>query len=593
MPPVNDPPTDGDPLARLTLAPRGVSSLRPDRRTPLPAAIDADRWREAPLVRAANRRLLAAAGPRDRILPAALARIDAERFPTAPAPDEAFRMLIAPDGDDQAPVQIVAGGARGIFYAVETLIALVSPADPRDGAAQRTLPAGEIESFPAFRRRGIVEGFYGPPWSWSDRARTLADMARLGLNTFFHAPKDDPCHRAAWRERPEEVYSDHVRVAAETAADNGVDWFYALHPGGSIRCSSDDDFRALVGRVEWARTLGVRHVALLLDDVAEDMAAEDRRRFASLPQAQAHLVNRLHERLGDLGIEPPLVVCPTRYHGFLDDHADGEFKRGFGARVHPEVAFFWTGNWVFAQRITAADAQAARDIYGHEIIVWDNYPVNDALRGRRLFLGPYRGREAGAAAHLLGVALNPMQQARASLPAIATAARFLWNPEKYDPDAALAAEIQAQGLGALQPLFERCQSSFLSEGEHPALLRLSDAWRAAQGKARGRAECAIFAALLDGMLAADLAAAEGADSPAACFARECEPFLKKLRLLGELAHATYHAASATDPATRARLDAVRARLEAARAAIPEEIDDGAILAWLTEYAAGGMVCWRK
>ena len=44
---------------------------------------------------------------------------------------------------------------------------------------------------------GVIEGFYGPPWSDAER-RTLLDwMARFGLGTWLYAPKDDPWHRAA------------------------------------------------------------------------------------------------------------------------------------------------------------------------------------------------------------------------------------------------------------------------------------------------------------------------------------------------------------------------------------------------------------
>jgi hypothetical protein len=65
------------------------------------------------------------------------------------------------------------------------------------------------------------------------------------------------------------------------------------------------------------------------------------------------------------------------------------------------------------------------------LLLWDNYPVNDAVMERELHLGPYRGREAALTDVVDGVLCNPMLQARASLVALATAADFLRDPTGY------------------------------------------------------------------------------------------------------------------------------------------------------------------
>ena len=45
---------------------------------------------------------------------------------------------------------------------------------------------------PAF---GIIEGFYGPPWSWAARSEVLAFGHQRGLDLYLYGPKDDPLHR--------------------------------------------------------------------------------------------------------------------------------------------------------------------------------------------------------------------------------------------------------------------------------------------------------------------------------------------------------------------------------------------------------------
>ena len=42
---------------------------------------------------------------------------------------------------------------------------------------------------------GVIEGFYGEPWSLAERFELFDWMAAWGLNTYLYAPKDDLKHR--------------------------------------------------------------------------------------------------------------------------------------------------------------------------------------------------------------------------------------------------------------------------------------------------------------------------------------------------------------------------------------------------------------
>ena len=47
---------------------------------------------------------------------------------------------------------------------------------------------------------GIIEGFYGRPWSWDERAMVMRACHGWGMDTYVYAPKDDPKHRERWRD---------------------------------------------------------------------------------------------------------------------------------------------------------------------------------------------------------------------------------------------------------------------------------------------------------------------------------------------------------------------------------------------------------
>ena len=55
-----------------------------------------------------------------------------------------------------------------------------------------TLPQVEIIDYPHVKYRGVVEGFYGTPWSHSDRLDLLSFYGKHKMNTYIYVTKDYP-----------------------------------------------------------------------------------------------------------------------------------------------------------------------------------------------------------------------------------------------------------------------------------------------------------------------------------------------------------------------------------------------------------------
>ena len=91
-----------------------------------------------------------------------------------------------------------------------------------------------------FAHRGIVEGFYGTPWSHDDRMWWVDRLGDWGMNRYVHAPKDDPYHRDRWREPYPAQAQREFRELIERGRQRGVDVGFAFSPGLSIeyRCQS-------------------------------------------------------------------------------------------------------------------------------------------------------------------------------------------------------------------------------------------------------------------------------------------------------------------------------------------------------------------
>ena len=309
---------------------------------------------------------------------------------------------------------------------------------------------GEPGPPPQFQQTGVIEGFYGPPWSHQDRLDVIAFMGSVGLTHYYYAPKDDPYHRSRWRNPYPTGAWEQLRELVRAAQDTGVTFVFAISPGGSITYSDSADYAALEAKLLQVRTLGVSDFALFLDDVPQTLSApSDRQRFGGLAAAHAALINRLAQDLDTLGAT--LVVTPTVYTTAWGSRA---YLEELGDAVAADVPFFWTGVDVASRGVTVDDAREWAGLIGRAPFLWDNYPVNDFARWR-LFLGPVQGRDSDLPSVTYGIVANPMNEAHASMISLATLAEYVRTPAAYDPSEALARAVDAlygeRGSRLLEP----------------------------------------------------------------------------------------------------------------------------------------------
>nr|WP_184891587.1 beta-N-acetylglucosaminidase domain-containing protein [Amycolatopsis umgeniensis] len=362
---------------------------------------------------------------------------------------------------DRGVIALSGVDTSGTFYAAQSLRQLFATGKSR---------AFSMRDWPVAPLRGVIEGFYGAPWSHADRLAQLDFYGRTKQNMYVYSPKDDPFLRARWRDQypPEQLALLSQLVARATA--NHVEFTYALSPGLSVCYSSDADKAALVTKFQSLWDIGVRSFAIPLDDISYTRwnCDADAAKFgvggAAAGAAQSFLLNRVQQDFiaTHPGVER-LQTVPTEYY----DLADSPYKTALRTQLDKAVIVEWTGVGVIAGQITEKQAQQAKEVFGHDILIWDNYPVNDYIT-ERLLLGPYIGREPGVAKVLSGITANPMVQAEASKIAEFTSGDFLWNPVGYDPDKswlAAIADLAGPSAPALKVFAENNYSSLLARLE--------------------------------------------------------------------------------------------------------------------------------
>uniref|UniRef100_A0A8D3B2P6 protein O-GlcNAcase n=1 Tax=Scophthalmus maximus TaxID=52904 RepID=A0A8D3B2P6_SCOMX len=242
-------------------------------------------------------------------------------------------------------------------------------------------------------------------WSMSRKRERESVMQHWGLNTYLYGPKDDLKHRLLWRE----VYSPEEEVQLRTliveAQSRGLRFVYALSPGQDIVFSSSCDLTLLKRKLRQVSDLGCQAFAILFDDIDHSMCQADSEAFSSFAHAQVNVTNEIYRFLG----EPPVFLfCPTEYCGALcsPSVSKSPYLQTVGEDLLNNITVIWTGSKVISRKLSADCLAEVESVLQRPPLIWDNLHAND-YDSRRLFLGPFKGREPQLKSHLRGLLLNP------------------------------------------------------------------------------------------------------------------------------------------------------------------------------------------
>ncbi|MFC4025087.1 beta-N-acetylglucosaminidase domain-containing protein [Oceanobacillus longus] len=393
-------------------------------------------------------------------------------------PNEGYILASGHANGGKKKIIIAGSDWEGAYYGVKTLKQIINS---HTGRAK--VPEIVIKDYPEMPIRGVIEGFYGIPWSQEERIDQIKFYADNKMNTYVYAPKDDPYHRDEWREPYPIEKLNQLGELVQTAEDNHVNFVFTISPGLDICYADNSDFDLLLDKADELWDLGVRDFAILLDDIFLEMNCEiDEDMFGDEPSpsasAQAYLLNKFQEEFIETheGANR-LITVPTEYY----QEGTSVYREQFAELVDPSVLVYWTGIGITTDTITNEDAERISNIFQHDLLIWDNHPVND-FSSHRLFLGPLTGRDADLTEHgVNGLTANPMEHAEASKIPLFTIADYTWNPDDYDAQKSWEASIDnfaGPFVEEVTTFAENALSSHLSQDESPTLTLLIELfWR--------------------------------------------------------------------------------------------------------------------
>jgi protein O-GlcNAcase/histone acetyltransferase len=283
---------------------------------------------------------------------------------------------------------------------------------------------------------GVIEGFYGQPWSQAERFELFDWMQAWGLNTYLYAPKDDLKHRALWRELYAASETDNLASLIKAGRRRDVDFIYALSPGLDIRYGNKAEVTIIQRRFEQLLTLGCEDFALLFDDIPDNLDSADIKQFGSLASAQSHVANAVLKWIRDRSPTARILFCPTAYCGrmALSQLGGKDYLATLGGELAAEIEIFWTGPEIISREISVAHVRELQSVLRRKPLIWDNLHAND-YDGRRFFCGPYSGRALELREHVSGLLINPNTEFPLNYVSLRTFAEFVkgqgtWNPRQ-------------------------------------------------------------------------------------------------------------------------------------------------------------------
>ena len=335
-----------------------------------------------------------------------------------------------------------------------TFMGLASLEQMLDAAGTTALPCVDISDYADQQQRGLVEGYYGYPYSQSVKKDLMRFMMRLKMNTYLYGAKSDPYHSEYWgKPYPQTVTAeqeqngwlseDMMRDVCETSAATKVNFIWAIHPGNNF-LSSNTVIDDIMGKFEKMHALGVRQFGVFVDDVSVPSSDADLQLNA---QRLAQLQERIEQQWNAPGAVPsdtvrPLHFVPQIYCRSFASSED-QYQRFFKAlATTPENVVVYTTGWGVWSVPNSSDFAMPEQYLGREVAWWWNYPCNDNADDRIYPMDMYQNfsdmsavdgssRLPSQLTSGIAIVANPMQQGEVAKIPLFSVADYAWNNAKF------------------------------------------------------------------------------------------------------------------------------------------------------------------
>lgn len=222
-------------------------------------------------------------------------------------------------------------------------------------------------------KTGIIEGFYGRPWSFDKREDTIEWMASKGMDFYIYCPKADLKLRRNWQDSWSEDEFLNLKSLAQKCKAFNVSFGIGLSPFELYKDWNQKSKTALKRKIEEINKLEIDMLSILFDDMEGDR------------ESMAEIQVKIVEVAIAFSNANSFQVCPTWYTFDPEIKAlFGEMPRHYltelGEKLPTNVDVYWTGPKVCSQEYTEEHLMEIIELLKRKPLIWDNNPVNDGVR---------------------------------------------------------------------------------------------------------------------------------------------------------------------------------------------------------------------
>ena len=348
----------------------------------------------------------------------------------------------------RAQVVVLGENTDAVFYGLATLEQMLD----RD---TKSLPCATFYDYADVQNRGVIEGYYGVPYSMEVTADLFRFMARYKLNAYMYGAKSDPYHSRYWdKAYPEKISDEERRLGLMTqdmlcqltdvAHQTKVNFIWAIHPGQSFtNVESHDVLDRIMSKFEKMYDLGVRQFGVFVDDVG---VPDDEPTLKLGAERLTRLQQKIDAKWNRPGANPADTVKPLQYvpQLYAFSWVSKEKAQRFWEALSPvpaKVNIYTTGKNVWSVP-NSNDLDVLHNYLGREVSWWWNYPCNDNDMTKIFPADTYSNfadekhiandAKLEKGLRLKTIIINPMQQGELSKIALFSVADYTWNMAAFD-----------------------------------------------------------------------------------------------------------------------------------------------------------------
>ena len=364
------------------------------------------------------------------------------------------------DSKGQANVAIIGEDTDAVFCGLASLEQMLDQ-------GTTDLPCVTVYDYADVKNRGIIEGYYGVPYTAEVTKDLFRFMARYKMNTYMYGAKSDPYHSRYWgdpypttitedQQRIGYLNQDMMRDITKVASETKVNFIWAIHPGKAFANAEDPQvLDKIMAKFESMHELGVRQFGVFVDDVG---VPSDPAIMKLCADNLTMLQQRIDDKWNKKGAAATNTVKPLHYvpqlyaHGWVSLERAREFYESLSTTPE-KISIYITGRDVWSVP-NNGDLELVSSWLGRDLSWWWNYPCNDQDPTKLFVMDTYSNfRDETHIDNLSHIEkglkglntliINPMQQGELSKVALFSVADYTWNNAAFDNYESWGAAIPA------------------------------------------------------------------------------------------------------------------------------------------------------